>query len=409
MNLKGGDNIKEEGIETIKSLIILAAFLGTAFTVAALVPSEEVCCDDLRPLEVQKNRISGPVIVVIDNPATWQLDILVINNLDPVVEDPVNEEVNNDVDEEPNLPVYCFSTRGSGEDRALHTIMISPNTITDVVVKDTLPAEFELFEFTPTQGDVSINIGEKGATLLTWNVGNLEPKARATLTLSVRIANGGFSKPGSYIINSGATVSGFLHSTQEILTDGPTNPIFVTVTDGDPNEAPVADAGIDQMAFEGNPVYLDGSGSYDPDGTIVRYTWYLDGERIGSSRSVLSYLLPVGVHTITLVVEDNRRFTDTDEVTVTVYEEDAEVSGGVMTGVVRDATTSVGFDPYIQLTNENYAISTWTDFEGNYRIIGIPEGHYEVFCMAEGYQDFYGEVYIPENGEAHYDIDMFRA
>jgi hypothetical protein len=379
----------------------MALFLATAFTVAAMMPSDEVCCDELKPLEVLKHKISGPAAVVIENPAIWQLEITVINNLEPVI-------VENEIEQEPETQLVLYATRGEGESCCEPRQIIGQSTITDVVVKDTLPGEFELVEFVPSQGIVSIESDEQGATLLTWNVGNLEPKAKATLELSLRTANGGFSKPGNYLINSGATASGFLYSTQEILTDGPTRSIFVSVTDGDPNELPIADAGINQMAFEGNPVYLDGSGSYDPDGSVVKYEWFLGEERVGNSRIFMTYL-PVGVHTVMLRVEDNRRQTDTDEVTVTIYNEGAKVAGGVMTGIVRDATTYRGFDPYIVVSNENYAISTWTDMGGNYRIIGIPEGHYEVSCQSEGYGDHYGQVYIPENGEVQYDIDMIRA
>ncbi len=39
---------------------------------------------------------------------------------------------------------------------------------------------------------------------------------------------------------------------------------------------PVADAGPDVSILEGQIATLDGSGSYDPDGTIVNYTWDLD-------------------------------------------------------------------------------------------------------------------------------------
>ncbi len=380
----------------------MVVFLGTAFTVAAMMPSDGISGDEFKPLEVHKDKISGPAVVVIGNQATWQLEITVINNLESVVEDDVDEE------EEPEPQLVFYATRSGGEASNEVSQMTGRSTITDVVVKDTLPAEFDLVEFAPSQGYVSIEFEKDSATQLIWNVGYLESKAKATLELSVRIVNGGFSNPGSYVLNSGATATGFLYSTQEILSDGPTKSIFVTVTDGDPNEAPVADAGIAQMAFEGNPVYLDGSGSFDPDGTVVKYTWYLGEERIGSSRSVMTYL-PVGVHAVTLVVEDNHRSKDTDEVTVTVYEENAQVDGSVMTGIVRDATTRRGFDPYIQVSNENYVISTWTDMGGNYRIIGLPPGHYEVFCQSEGYRDFYGTVDIPENGEVEYVIDMIRA
>ena len=379
----------------------MAFFLLTAFTVAAMIPSDEVCCDEFKPLEVQKNKISGPSALVIGNQATWQLDITVINNLEPVA---VDEEI----EQKPEYNPVFYVTRG-GEDACYELLQtIGPSTIMEVIVKDTLPAEFELSEYVISQGYINIDLDENGATQLTWKVGYLEPKGKATHEMVVRTSNEGFLKPGNYLINSGATASGYLYSTQEILTDGPTKSIFVTVTDGDPNEIPIADAGINQMAFEGNPVYLDGSGSYDPDGSVVKYEWFLGEERIGNSRSIMTYLL-IGTHTVTLRVEDNRRSTDTDEVTVTIYNVGAKVPGGVITGIVRDATTYECFDPYIQISNEDYAISTWTDMGGNYRIIGIPEGHYEIFCMSEGYRDFYGQAYIPENGEVQYDIDMIRA
>jgi hypothetical protein len=42
---------------------------------------------------------------------------------------------------------------------------------------------------------------------------------------------------------------------------------------GTPTEPPIADAGDDIIAGANETVTLDGSASYDPDGTIVKYTW----------------------------------------------------------------------------------------------------------------------------------------
>ena len=47
-------------------------------------------------------------------------------------------------------------------------------------------------------------------------------------------------------------------------------------------EPPVADAGPDRMVIltegaEREPVLLDASGFFDPDGTIVEYGWYKSG------------------------------------------------------------------------------------------------------------------------------------
>ena len=47
----------------------------------------------------------------------------------------------------------------------------------------------------------------------------------------------------------------------------------VTIRFSDDDIAPVADAGDDQRASGGTFVTLDGSGSFDPDGTIVLYRW----------------------------------------------------------------------------------------------------------------------------------------
>ena len=383
-------------------MVILAVFLGVALAVSAVLPAGVPTQEEFKPLEVTKEKISGPVVIVINNEALWELQITVTNNLDssPVeVEDPVD-----DLPDTPKTFIPSTTTRADGEAKAIS--LLDDNTITNIEVFDVLPSEFTLFDHVMTQGEINIDTDETGSTLISWHVGNLAPKAQATLDLTVVVT--GFSKPGTYLLNGGATVSGTQYSTSEVLTDGPTKSILVTVTDGTPNEAPIAEAGVDQMAFEEYPIYLEGSGSYDPDGTIVKYTWHVGDERVGSSKSVLTYYFPVGEHEVTLFVEDNRGAVDSDTVTITIYKEDAKIPGGVMYGIVRDATTRQGFDPYIQVWNEDYAISTWTDMGGNYRIIGIPAGHYQTYCESKGYSDFYGEVTISENGEILYDIDMIR-
>jgi hypothetical protein len=100
-------------------------------------------------------------------------------------------------------------------------------------------------------------------------------------------------------------------------TDGVT--ISVTIPD---NELPVADAGPDQTVVDvdrdGNEVVtLDGSGSFDNDGSIVSYDWSEGGSNIATGVSP-TVTLSVGTHPITLTVLDNDGETDTDVVTVTV-------------------------------------------------------------------------------------------
>lgn len=86
---------------------------------------------------------------------------------------------------------------------------------------------------------------------------------------------------------------------------------------------PVADAGADQTVADNDGdgtvlVTVDGSASFDRNGTIVGYAWR-EGNSLLSSTAIATIPLTVGVHTLTLEVTDNdgESGTDTIEVTVT--------------------------------------------------------------------------------------------
>jgi hypothetical protein len=87
------------------------------------------------------------------------------------------------------------------------------------------------------------------------------------------------------------------------------------------NKAPVADAGGDRSGNEGDTLTFDGSGSYDPDGTIVSYWWDFDSsidtdndgnftnDKDASGPIVAKSYLDNGNFTATLnVVDDGRGF-----------------------------------------------------------------------------------------------------
>ena len=48
---------------------------------------------------------------------------------------------------------------------------------------------------------------------------------------------------------------------------------FRLVIEGGPNQKPIADPGMEQWAFEGHKLSLDGTGSADPDGCPLTYEW----------------------------------------------------------------------------------------------------------------------------------------
>ncbi|MCA9884779.1 MAG: hypothetical protein KC708_17495, partial [Anaerolineae bacterium] len=89
------------------------------------------------------------------------------------------------------------------------------------------------------------------------------------------------------------------------------------------NLPPVANAGADQTLEDSNlntnePVLLNGTGSFDPDGTIVDYKWFNNGELVGLSAQP-TIVLPLGLHTIGLTVTDNNGGQASDTMTVEIF------------------------------------------------------------------------------------------
>ena len=109
----------------------------------------------------------------------------------------------------------------------------------------------------------------------------------------------------------------------------------IVVTAGPSNRDPDADAGADQTvecAGAGTDVALDGSGSSDPDGDDLSYSWSEGGTELATGVSP-TVSLSHGSHTITLTVDDGSGGTDTDDVTVDIVDTtDPDVSIAVDPG-----------------------------------------------------------------------------
>ncbi|MFA5101749.1 MAG: DUF2341 domain-containing protein, partial [Candidatus Thermoplasmatota archaeon] len=90
-----------------------------------------------------------------------------------------------------------------------------------------------------------------------------------------------------------------------------------------PNQPPTADAGGPYYANVGNSITFDGSGSSDPDGTIVGYRWdwtndgTYDTDWLTSATTTHSYY-EAGTYTVKLEVKDDDGETDTDTATATI-------------------------------------------------------------------------------------------
>jgi hypothetical protein len=110
------------------------------------------------------------------------------------------------------------------------------------------------------------------------------------------------------------------------IGDSASDDVVVTVLagggNGGGNQPPVADAGPDQIVTDGDgngseSVTMDGSGSYDPDGSLQYGEWFENGQQIGNGAHA-NLTLVVGVHTITLRVVDDQGAEGTDDVIITV-------------------------------------------------------------------------------------------
>jgi len=88
------------------------------------------------------------------------------------------------------------------------------------------------------------------------------------------------------------------------------------------NLPPIADAGDDRTVNADEDgtaiVLLDGSRSYDPDGTIESWAWQNEKDKIIGHTPMIKVKLPSGVHTFKLQVTDNRGASTTSMVTIRI-------------------------------------------------------------------------------------------
>jgi glycosidase len=90
----------------------------------------------------------------------------------------------------------------------------------------------------------------------------------------------------------------------------------ITVTTLNLGIPPVAEAGEDHLVLAGSEVEIDGSASYDPNGSLTSYSW-----SNGKTGAIITETFAeVGEDTLTLTVQDNEGLTDSDSVTIEVVE-----------------------------------------------------------------------------------------
>jgi hypothetical protein len=128
-----------------------------------------------------------------------------------------------------------------------------------------------------------------------------------------------------------------------------------------PNQFPVANAGSNStITTPANSIQLDGSSSFDPDGTIVNYAWSeVSGPNTaaigtGNVTATASNLI-VGTYVFQLQVTDNDGATNTDQVTITVDQGTTKTNEAPI--------ASAGIDTTIQLPATIYMLNATSSYD----------------------------------------------
>lgn len=108
--------------------------------------------------------------------------------------------------------------------------------------------------------------------------------------------------------------------------DDPANDFTITdfptpgASNGVINQPPVADAGPDDTVDEDTVYIFNGTGSYDPDGSIVNYTWDFGDGEFGYVENPAHIYIDPGYYEVNLTVRDDSGANSSDTVNITVLD-----------------------------------------------------------------------------------------
>jgi hypothetical protein len=142
------------------------------------------------------------------------------------------------------------------------------------------------------------------------------------------------------------------------------------------NLKPVASAGPDRIVRPGASVTLNGTGSYDPDGSIASYAWTVDScftatgpcnlQLAGANTATPQFTAPEpsGIVYLTLKVTDNLGAVSTDTIVINVFLQAPHAAISAATSCVQGGST-VTLDGTVSSDDDGTIVSyAWTQLSG---------------------------------------------
>ncbi|MBF0370351.1 MAG: tandem-95 repeat protein [Magnetococcales bacterium] len=216
--------------------------------------------------------------------------------------------------------IFTFIANDGTDDSNTATVTVTINPVNDAPVAE--DGTLSTSENTAASGTVSAS--DVDGDTLTFSIDT-------NGSLGTAVMNDSQTGAYTYTPNTDATgTDTFTFVANDSTEDSEPATITVTIIEGTENVPPVADAGTDETVSEGDSVTLYGSGS-DQDGTVDSFQW----EQTGGTTVALtnadtaraSFTAPDVTEdealTFELTVTDNDGASDSDEVVVTVQDNDS--------------------------------------------------------------------------------------
>jgi uncharacterized repeat protein (TIGR01451 family) len=218
---------------------------------------------------------------------------------------------------------------------------LGPSTAPDVVLTDTLSGQESFVSASATAGSCT------GTWAIACNLGSLSSGQHVRVTVqttAIRLPDMARTFDNTAVVTTAA------------LDPTPANNSAGVVMNV--NTPPIANAGPDQVVSAGDScratVTLNGTGSSDPEGDSLTYTWTTEGllpppivlSGGGSGGAVTGPTptgsVPLGIFTILLTVSDGHGGTATDTVRIAVLDTTAPTFSNVPAAVVAEQTSPAG-------------------------------------------------------------------